>query len=131
MEKFVISRETWLRGESDSESALLRESDCKMCCLGFYLKDKGLTDDEIRGVACPSDVRVDKTLPEWLLKKNPSGKTVDSDLCASLMEINDFQFDDDSPEYISTEGIFTDDVGREEVLKKLFAKAGVEVEFVD
>lgn len=45
--KFVISRKVWLRGEGPRKSRLLRTSDGKMCCLGIYMKACGVEDSEL------------------------------------------------------------------------------------
>jgi hypothetical protein len=37
--KLTVDRKTWLRGEGDRVSRLLRPSDGQMCCLGFWLAD--------------------------------------------------------------------------------------------
>ena len=59
MQKLVIDRTRWLRGEGPEESALLRPTDNKMCCLGFDALRRGLTSDEIKGVEAP------KNYPLW------------------------------------------------------------------
>ena len=51
----VIDRQRWLRG-SPTDSFLLRESDEKMCCLGFDALAWGLKQDYIKGVGEPIEV---------------------------------------------------------------------------
>lgn len=45
--EFTVERSKWLRGEGHQESALLRESDGKMCCMGFYALACGAKSEEI------------------------------------------------------------------------------------
>ncbi len=52
----VIDRTKWLRGEGNSKSALLRESDGKMCCLGQIALEAGFTEDEIRNKIEPCSI---------------------------------------------------------------------------
>ena len=50
----VIDRRRWLRGEGGLVSALYRDSDRKMCCLGFACLASGLRVADIRNKALPS-----------------------------------------------------------------------------
>lgn len=45
--EFTVKRSKWLRGEGTIKSKLLRESDNKMCCLGFYCIAAGAEESEI------------------------------------------------------------------------------------
>jgi hypothetical protein len=109
--KLVIDRNKWLRGEGHGESYLLRKSDGKMCCLGFY------------GIACgiPQSMLVDVTTPssvhdsfnswgdgQWLLSRWRH--------CESLMDTNDLEIIDDNK--------------REKYIAAIFAEHDVQVEFV-
>lgn len=49
--KLTIDRSRWCRG--DENPYLLRESDGRMCCLGFFLRACGLPEDRIKGLAEP------------------------------------------------------------------------------
>ena len=42
-----IDRKRWLRGEGGRVSSLLRPSDGKMCCMGFYCLVMGLSPEDI------------------------------------------------------------------------------------
>ena len=46
--KFIVDREFWLRGEGSKDSCLLRSNDQKMCCFGFYALACGSTVVEIK-----------------------------------------------------------------------------------
>lgn len=108
--QLVIDRKTWLRGESNS--ALLRPSDQKMCCVGFYCLALGLTREQILGKPWP--YKGETELPEsaqWLQahwENNPD---------CELAQIND------------RSGI--SDAQREPKIAEIFARHGVEVEFVN
>lgn len=107
--KLTIDRTKWLRGAGCEPSRLLRKEDGKMCCLGFYAKACGLTDDDIVGQPNPSGVN--RALPDemlWLF-----GQQNNSDECLRLMEEND-----------------SSEVS-ESKISEIFAKNGVEVEFVN
>lgn len=119
--KLVIDRAKWLRGEKDA-GLLLRESDGKMCCLGFLALACGLEEDQIVEVGEPHETR-SPLLPKWLCsaydEHEDDGelvtKYIDSSDAVELMKIND------------TVG---DDAPREREIASVFAKHGVEVEFV-
>lgn len=129
MIKLIIEREFWLRGEGSLDSRLLRPSDGKMCCLGYYGKLCGLTTDQIKDIESPQTIeptQVDdgfsvkavwvnpKQQGEWLfMDDNASIPSVD---CENLMVNND---DED----------ITDTV-REQLISKTFAKHDIEVQFI-
>lgn len=99
--KLVIDRTKWLRGEGNSQSRLLRSGDGKMCCMGFYSLACGLKDDEIRDSPWPD--HSESRVPDWIHGKG-------------LSRLNDSE---DIPDAL-----------REQRISKIFAKHGVEVEFV-
>jgi hypothetical protein len=119
MIKQRINRHTWLRGEGSLVSYLLRPSDQRRCCLGQALGDAGMTDDELRGIKSPAELR--KTgivVPEqwkWLLSSPSPTMRAHSEEGSKLMSINDNE--ELTPEQ------------REAQLTKVFAESGVEVEF--
>lgn len=47
MLEVVIDRTKWLRGEGGFRSSLLRESDSKMCCIGFACLAAGMSEEMI------------------------------------------------------------------------------------
>jgi hypothetical protein len=121
--KLIIDRKTWLRGEGNEKSALLRECDGKMCCLGVFALAIGLSAERISNVESPEMVPVAgaESVASLWKKFNPvSGFIFNggeaSVVCRDLMCTND-----DQSMY---------DVDREEKIAKLFAKGGVEVEFI-
>ena len=122
--KLTIDRERWLRGEGSTNSKLLRLSDGKMCCLGFYCIALGLSQEQIREVNSPIGV-ADKLLAKgiWMVAPVSSeelsgGVRRDVDIGAgNLMEINDSVIE--MPDK------------REKLIAEEFVKHGVNVEFVN
>lgn len=110
MLKLVIKRSKWLRGD-DSESYLLRESDNKMCCLGFLARKCGLAPKEIRGHMTPEDTYSTK-FPTSIVDKS----TANTRTCGTLMTIND------DPDLTDAE--------RERKLTALFKRIKIGVRFV-
>lgn len=152
--EFTISRKTWLSGEGSDDSFLLRSCDNKMCCLGFFLKSLGATDEDIVGWPVPSDIpAVTEPRAPWLLvkKETPrervSGTDVSPEIIVSfsssgmaseLMETNDAEFlplrtDDGTPEYeeYCAEAKVAFMKKKEEKIAKLFAVHNITVHFVD
>lgn len=114
--KLVIDRAKWYRGQGSGDSALLL-GDGTMCCLGFYAKALGAADRDILGVIDPKGPSVREVFPDWCYYANvpvPSRKRVSDDILA-LVEIND------DPNHEKT---------REVRIKEIFAKHGIEVEFI-
>ena len=121
--KLTIDRERWLRGEGSTNSKLLRLSDGKMCCLGFYCIALGLSQEQIREVNSPIGV-ADKlpTKGIWMVAPASSGElsggVSDVDIGAgNLIEINDSVRE--MPDK------------REKLIAEEFVKYGVDVEFVN
>ena len=119
IDSYVIDKKTWLRGEGDEKSFLLRPEDNKMCCLGHYLRHRGLKDGAITNVHAPAMV-MEKGVPDWLLSPQPSSTirvfpNDNSGACSLLMEIND------NPE--------TNDAEKQREIRKIFADNGVKVTF--
>jgi hypothetical protein len=119
--KFTIDRSKWLRGEGSYASKLLRGSDGKMCCLGQLGLACGLTAEEITNKGSPYQVGGISARETWSRQVKEAGLlfTIDdmSPYCFELMEVNDET--DANDDY--REGRLTD----------LFAKMGIEVEFIN
>lgn len=105
IDKFTVIRDKWFRGNGGQGSGLLTIGD-SVCCLGFFSAACGATD--LLGVSMPYNLEPHEQakLPLW-----SRGGAVDD-----IANVND------SAEI--TDG------RREARLKELFAKNGVEVEFV-
>lgn len=114
--KLTIDRTKWLRGEGTGNSALLREKDGKMCCVGFYCLALGKTKEEISERKWPL-----KTWPEfaWLVRQEDTLRRPNDETCdnngVTLWKLND------NPEVEN----------REARIAEAFAKNGVEVEFIN
>jgi hypothetical protein len=122
MIKVTVDRGRWLRGVGSETSMLLRESDGRMCCLGFVALALGKTEDQIRGYAAPgSPVRDNRGVKVGfgtvLLDLCPKGHLSEPAPIAQAMEEND-------------DTSISDEI-REERLIPLLAEVGIELEFVD
>lgn len=118
--KFEVSRARWLRGEGMGKSRLLRESDKKMCCLGFRALATGFTKKEILSQALPRSLfdgtKVSDAWKPFFIEGGGCWGG-ESDICVKIVWTND-------------DPALSDDV-REEYLKRDFAEAGDEIVFVD
>jgi len=115
--KFIVYRDTWLRGRTDSALHIQGQR----CCLGFLGLACGYTDEEMDMSATPDDVcflgnRWPKALVS-LMEDEESAAFCDSHLCSQIMGEND--------------GGGVTEAEREARLTALFAKGGIEVEFRD
>lgn len=127
MRKLQIPRDIWLRGEGTDESYLLRTSDRKMCCVGIYLKECGVSEEKMCDVKDANNFEVSKRLPEeayWLVTIYPEGPTA-----GLLYETNDYRFveHEDIPD---EEVLVRSEEEREEKVKAIFLAYDVEVEFI-
>lgn len=127
-EKLTISRKRWLRGStvglSDcASSSLHRKSDDLQCCLGIYLEDNCEIDRTVlTEMADPADLAqqgfiAPDDLPDWLYDYDHLGRLGGSELSSMLIEANDDQKMSES--------------AREPLIAQLFARAGVDVTYVD
>jgi hypothetical protein len=68
VKSFYIPRKKWYRGKGN-DSLLYNKDNNLYCCLGFYAKACGLTDDEIEGVAGPAELTfIEKVWNSFLLE---------------------------------------------------------------
>lgn len=116
MKTFPIPRSKWARGGINGQSALLNY-DGNMCCLGWFAKANGATDEQMEGVSSPCyfpmSKSVDKKLQQALA---PLVRGIsDSRLCVQMINSNDNE--DHSESF------------REAELTKLFAEIGWEPKF--
>lgn len=130
--KLEIDRSKWLRGDSDS--ALLRTQDRKMCCLGFFALACGLTEDDIENCGEPHQpfeenprLQVHEVMAKVIEVETEERESNDgsisevhtyseTNLSSRLMRVND------DIELLETT--------REQQITELFAMVGVEVSFV-
>jgi len=114
--KLVIDRSKWLRGEGDMQSRLIRPSDGKMCCLGFYGLALGVSRDAMLDRSTPAQAmrKGGDQFPPWTEAVQGLDEV---NVCARLMSEND------TVELSAAE--------RERRITELFALRGVEVVFVD
>lgn len=94
----------------------------QMCCLGFYTKACGFSDDEIRNVSIPSELIDDRFTDKSLTEVVDSMPRVQKVLSAVIRE---------ETSLISANDSGPRGRGREKEIKRLFARAGIRVRFVD
>jgi hypothetical protein len=115
--KLTIRRSQWLRGEGSHRSCLLRSTDSKMCCLGFYALAVGCTSEDIADVKIPSLLEVKQIRLEGLTERGIGDTLDNSSLCWDLVATNDNESLGDSE--------------RERKLTALFQTLGTQVQFID
>ena len=130
--KLTIDRKIWIRGTG--HSALLMMAGDRRCCVGIYLSALGWEDDELHGSGAADDVAtVSKPIPVWLGKGYLPGRTHDAQ---ALYRINDLPLgevgsvDGDPVSHPSSLAIMLDEGDRENRVAEVFARNGVDVEFV-
>lgn len=110
VKEFTIDRARWLcaptQGYEDSE--LYRESDRKMCCLGFYARALGARVKDIKHKDCPSNAK-SVHWTDWVLENGLNSLST-----KDMIEENDFEVSNKM---------------RERKIRGLFAKHGVKVKF--
>ena len=128
MEKLVIDRKKWLRGQGAGTLLVTedwrdaREPDIfpvgNMCCLGFECLRHGVSEDELGGETFPKNLskRERVKLPAWLGQIDTNGDHIDETVVV-LARVNDATD--------LSEG------ARELEITRLFATQGVEVEFIN
>lgn len=112
MERLVIDRSKWLRGEGSMESRLYRSSDGKMCCIGFLALARGCTLADIADRSAVESRRLE----------------------VKPRRLSNFPIDQFAPlpvAYDVNDAADINDDTREEKLTTIFAEMGYEVEFVD
>lgn len=118
MRKLVIDRRKWLRGEGVTTSRLLRRSDQKQCCVGFYLEACGVSREVLLGNGAAHSPSVSEVLPEeagWLVI-NAYGVKNGTEAAKQL--------------YTKNDDILINEEEREAAIYELFLKYDVEIEFI-
>lgn len=126
MLEITVDRSTWLRGEGTLKSYLLRSDDGKMCCLGSFCLQMGVSVIDIKGVKSPATIlNLEQNVDGSADFYNPIYKYLgyvggihDSVGVSELMALND---DRDIPT----------DLERETLLNKAAAKLKFKFIFVD
>lgn len=108
MIKFIIDRSKWLRGEGYYKSFLLRETDNKMCCLGFACIASGFKEENIKGIKMPLSLII---TPDWYKDSKEHA------IARDASTINDNKYISDSK--------------RESTLKPILKKLDFDVEFIN
>lgn len=111
--KLIIDRQRWLRGEGSNDSCLLRESDKKMCCLGFYCTAKGKSQEDILDLVTPGDFsNPHEEFPELITDEERANT-----ICSALIRSND--------------DLYLEEKHRESKIQEEFKKLEVDVEFIN
>lgn len=117
----IIDRNVWLRGDPCSSALLTVIGGCRrQCCVGIYLTALGLSDDALRYHGTATSVVPAGTVAGWLVHTVIRGHcegTVGSDDAYQLYSEND--------------RVELAEVVREQRIASVFAKHGVEVEFIN
>jgi hypothetical protein len=113
--KFIIDRTKWLRGGGFRNSALLRETDGLMCCLGQVGAQCGIPEAALRNIPNPDGVANEFVAlwPKQLLNEDDE----DSVLACAMMSTND--------------SMNMTEAEREEDLVATCEPYGIELEFVN
>ena|ERR1700683_3361532 len=114
--KFVIDRKTWFRGRGAEHSKLLRK-DGRMCCIGQIAKLCQVPEDKILDISDLSPLRFHggmSSFPSWFRIADTDMESTDLSECYGINDDED-----------------CDDDFREASLKKIFARHGDELEFVN
>lgn len=61
--RFTVDESKWIHGEGSNRSCLLRESDGKMCCVGFFCLAGGASKNSITSRRGIEDVVIGTPLP--------------------------------------------------------------------
>jgi hypothetical protein len=113
--KLIIDRTKWLRGDPTAPR-LLQPDTGKMCCLGFFALSCGYTAADIIDRTTPESLTdMNRRWPKWVLEEH-EGQAFDSDEVCALINRND--------------ATRITGAKREKEIAAIFAKHGVEVEFV-
>ncbi len=131
MEKVIVDRKEWYRGNGFAYSALVVDKDKdaigKMCCLGFAcMQLEGIPKEDINGVVMPWHYALKKQGFNHDTNDIPNGTYV---LKATFR--HSLFHDADELEKIGLENDAMFDDNKEDKLKELFLKAGVELEFIN
>lgn len=114
--KYTVNRKMWGRGGKGGHSSL-RNNRGKQCCLGFVGRQCGIPIFHLKNEPLPSEVLSEeqcKKWPKWFINSSTKRSTQDVYKAAALNDSKDI----------------TDKV-REAKLKKLFAKHGDRIVFVN
>jgi hypothetical protein len=119
VKSFVINRSEWLPREAQrlgGESFLLHPENGRMCCLGLYLRECGISASTLIGRKMPHNISSQAKLPDWMLGYHDGNS---SDTALKLAKLNDAV--DDFEEMPLGE--------REALIVEVFASLGIEVRF--
>lgn len=121
VKKFTVVESRWLRGGRDGQGSLrgsqLLNMQGQQCCMGFLASACGVPEEATRTTAYFSSQRMDNYLELLPKALRPVSFPSYHGALASMI-------------YLANDEPSIDDTERKERLTRLFADAGVEVEFV-
>ena len=139
MRKIQIDRRTWIRGDDTvaataedgtpyaQGSMLLRPADGHMCCVGQVCVQLGIPAKKLEGVATVDDLFNDKVeVPEELREPNRYASSYNDEEAESFVEADGLGL-----AYSINDDPDTTDEYKEAELIPLFAKLGLDVEFIN
>lgn len=115
----VIDRSKWARG-AHKDTCLLDSADDMKCCLGFYGLALGNNRSSLVNEADPECTSDSTHWPSWLLDADEEESLYHRENSAECKALINFNDDESIP-----------DSERESHIAGIFAKHGVEVEFID
>lgn len=122
MQKLIIKRSEWLRGEGSDGSYLYRREDGKRCCLGFLGKQLcGITDEQMAGKEMPNALPLCDWLPKMLdldADSTPFDPILINSIITAYLSINN-------------DRVMMSEEEREKNIAQLMIQLDVEVVFVD
>ena len=130
MRHVQIDRTLWLRGEKDS--SLFRPADGKSCCVGLVCVALGVPKEKMAHVGTIDDLVVEFTdVPKEFVIENESHHECNCDNCeeGDTRQYTEKHYLSDM--YSINDDLATDDTHKETELVPLFAKVGLEVEFIN
>jgi hypothetical protein len=130
---FTIDVDKWLRGAETKDGSALKKGN-KYCCLGLFLKDCGLTDEQLNGKASPAQIA--NIIPhegKWLLSVSILLNNLNSQDCNDLMYVNDASTLPGCKQLNNMAKSRRNNMAksRRRVMRKIFARNGYELRFSD
>lgn len=126
--KLVIYRDSWLRGEGEENSKLLRSSDNKLSCSGFFCLACGVSRQDITDKSSIREVHRYDLLPAWFVVTGyhylrTAIKTIKTHQVAETKISHDLR--------VINNNINTSDQSKEASIISLFKTHEIDVEFID
>jgi hypothetical protein len=134
MQKTVISREMWYRGQGGEGSCLERYSDGRRCCLGFDGR-QNFPDVKISGKALPSSTEYRENSVPFIEKWEKPISAPLTNLCKNILnltveKVGFLDHLEDYAAYVNDNKYLPEDI-REILITAIFFEADTEAAFID